>query len=97
MAHVPVDAAYIEAFAKLADEYARIVRSWLPAVELARKQGQEPTLNGVQTLVGNLERELERLALIGGQVGKIDTKAKRAYERGAAKHAEMPDRRKKKG
>jgi hypothetical protein len=91
VAHVPVTADELEEFAKLADAYAALIRKWRDAAAAAIAAGGRPTMNGLQTLKGNLQREIDRaIARVDGQATAIKSKADAAKKRGAAAHAAKP-------
>jgi hypothetical protein len=95
VAHIAVTADDLENFAQMADSYAAMIREWKTAVANAHSAGIAPTMNGLQTLRGNLAREIEKAAKLSGQAIAIQKKADRAKARGEKAHAAKADRRKK--
>jgi uncharacterized sporulation protein YeaH/YhbH (DUF444 family) len=85
MAYVPVTPEGLEAFAQVADAYAELIRTWkADAIDITTK-GEKPEMNGVQTLLGNLERELERARGLTPQLAKIKAKIERKAKKTALK------------
>jgi hypothetical protein len=88
VAYVPVTADDLEKFAELADSYAKMIREWKTAVAAALEAGLEPTFNGLKTLQGNLQREIDRAKQrIDGQAAVVGVKAERAKARALKAHA----------
>lgn len=87
----------LEAFAKTVDAYAKQLRDWKPVMAEAIREGVESELNGIQTLQGNFDREVLKLAKMEGQIAAIRAEVKQKIAKRAASDQAATPVRKGKG
>jgi hypothetical protein len=94
MAKVEID-EYVPKIEKVLADFAKLLASWKTIAADAKGAGVKAELNKLKTAYWNLENAYKMFEAVDDETGTITRQTEKARERGAAKHAAMPIRKKK--